>query len=394
MTFTKRTLSLFLVPAMLFGLAACSKAPSPQPAEATTAATEPQTTVSPTDSLFESMTLEEKVGQLFYMCYPDDSFAETIKNYHLGGLVLFGAHFEDKTADQIRQQIKAYQQSAEKVGLLIGVDEEGGDVVRVSSNPNVRSEAFWSPKVTYQDGGWDAVTAAETEKADLLLSLGVNVNNAPVCDVTSNEESFIYSRSFSGDVNDVCTYVTKTVDICREKKLGTVLKHFPGYGDNTDTHEDMAYDSKPYSDFQQTDFLPFGGTDGFHHFCGSHIIWILGQINSSTTAFCQQPQEFCQISHINHATLIPNSRKKQGSSPGTICASAGRVHLRASWWPLPTYLPKTTSSPDFCVTAPMWRRAVFWSFCSSAFCWPGGLSVRWSWHGRGSGSLWPTLCAA
>lgn len=257
MTFTKRTLSLFLVPAMLFGLAACSKAPSPQPAEATTAATEPQTTVSPTDSLFESMTLEEKVGQLFYMCYPDDSFAETIKNYHLGGLVLFGAHFEDKTADQIRQQIKAYQQSAEKVGLLIGVDEEGGDVVRVSSNPNVRSEAFWSPKVTYQDGGWDAVTAAETEKADLLLSLGVNVNNAPVCDVTSNEESFIYSRSFSGDVNDVCTYVTKTVDICREKKLGTVLKHFPGYGDNTDTHEDMAYDEKPYEDFQQVDFLPF-----------------------------------------------------------------------------------------------------------------------------------------
>ena len=257
MTFTKRTLSLFLVPAMLFGLAACSKAPSPQPAEATTAAAEPQTTVSPTDSLFESMTLEEKVGQLFYMCYPDDSFPETIKNYHLGGLVLFGAHFEDKTADQIRQQIKAYQQSAEKVGLLIGVDEEGGDVVRVSSNPNVRSEAFWSPKVTYQDGGWDAVTAAETEKADLLLSLGVNVNNAPVCDVTSNEESFIYSRSFSGDVNDVCTYVTKTVDICREKKLGTVLKHFPGYGDNTDTHEDMAYDEKPYEDFQQIDFLPF-----------------------------------------------------------------------------------------------------------------------------------------
>jgi len=253
----KQTLSLLMVPAMLLGLAACSKAPSPQPTEAATAAAEPETTVSPADSLFESMTLEEKVGQLFYMCYPDDNFAETIKRYHLGGLVLFGTHFEDKTADQVRQQITAYQQSADKVGLLIGVDEEGGDVVRVSSNPALRSEAFWSPKETYQNGGWDAVTAAETEKADLLLSLGVNVNNAPVCDVTSNEESFIYSRSFSGDANDVCTYVTKTVGICRDKKLGTVLKHFPGYGDNTDTHEDMAYDEKPYEDFQQVDFLPF-----------------------------------------------------------------------------------------------------------------------------------------
>ena len=141
----KRTLSLLMVPAMLLGLAACAKAPSQQPTEAQTVATEPETTVSATDSLFENMTLEEKVGQLFYMCYPDANYADTIKQYHLGGLVLFGAHFEDKTADDIRQQIQAYQRSAEKVALLIGVDEEGGDVVRVSSNPNVRSVAFWSP---------------------------------------------------------------------------------------------------------------------------------------------------------------------------------------------------------------------------------------------------------
>ena len=86
-----------MVPAMLLGLAACAKAPSQQPTEAQTVATEPETTVSATDSLFENMTLEEKVGQLFYMCYPDANYADTIKQYHLGGLVL-GKRFGTRLA--------------------------------------------------------------------------------------------------------------------------------------------------------------------------------------------------------------------------------------------------------------------------------------------------------
>ena len=196
----KRTLSLLMVPAMLLGLAACAKAPSQQPTEAQTVATEPETTVSATDSLFENMTLEEKVGQLFYMCYPDANYADTIKQYHLGGLVLFGAHFEDKTADDIRQQIQAYQRSAEKVALLIGVDEEGGDVVRVSSNPNVRSEAFWSPKETYQNGGWDAVTAAETEKAERTASGHRRITEVIIVEQLGNLDMFRLASLLIHDV--------------------------------------------------------------------------------------------------------------------------------------------------------------------------------------------------
>ena len=224
---------------------------SPEETQPTTDAAEYQV-----DSMLGKMTLEEKVGQMFYVCYPDESTSAAIAKYNLGGLVLFGTHFADKTADEIRQYISAFQNSS-KTGLLVGVDEEGGTVVRISDNTNLRSEPFPSPKQCYQGGGWQTVEQTEAEKADLLLSLGVNVNNAPVCDVTSNTESFIYDRSFSGDVAEVCDYVTKTVSICRDKRLGTVLKHFPGYGDNTDTHEDMSYDEKPYEEYQQTDFLPF-----------------------------------------------------------------------------------------------------------------------------------------
>ena len=262
---TKQAVSLLLAAAMLaFIFGACKSETSSSSSEAVSGTTAESSAVQettnapddPVETLLNDMSLEEKVGQMFYMCYPDETASNLIKNNFIGGVVLFGNHFADKTADEVRQEIAAYQ-NASKIGMLIGVDEEGGTVVRASDNPKLRSEPFASPKEVYQEGGWDAVEKTEAEKADFLLSLGINVNNAPVCDITSNTESFIFDRSFSGDVNEVCTYVTNTVRICREKKLGTVLKHFPGYGDNTDTHEDLSYDEKPYEEFQNSDFLPF-----------------------------------------------------------------------------------------------------------------------------------------
>ena len=235
---------------MLLSVAGCSgQEPSGSQAtvESTVAVTQP--TEAPQevklDKIISGMTLEEKVGQLFYVRCPDEGATQWITDYHLGGFVLFGRDFAEKTVEQVRHDIQSYQQASIKVPLLIGVDEEGGDVVRISDNPNLYSEAFPSPKNVYEQGGWE------------LLSLGVNVNMAPVCDISDDPYSFIYSRSFSGDVSEVNTFVTKTVNICKEKRLGTVLKHFPGYGDNADTHEDMVYDDRSYETYQKTDFQPF-----------------------------------------------------------------------------------------------------------------------------------------
>ena len=262
---TKQLISAVLIMAMLMILSACGdssskpRSGSDSAKESVAGATAASATNAPTDKIddmISKMTLEEKVGQMFYIRCPDLSAAQWVQTYHLGGYVLFGRDFEGKTADEVRAVIKSYQDNA-KIPLLIGVDEEGGTVVRISDNPNLRDTAFPSPKNVFASGGWDLIDSTEAEKADLLRSLGVNVNMAPVCDITSNTESFIYDRSFSGNAEEVCTFVKKVVGICNQKKLGTVLKHFPGYGDNTDTHEDMSYDSKPYEDFQKSDFLPF-----------------------------------------------------------------------------------------------------------------------------------------
>lgn len=236
--------------------------------ETTTFSTEPTTTtVEPTtnieetldnslDNYISKMTTEEKVGQMFYVRCPDTDALTVINKYHIGGYILFGKDFENKTKEEVTNTISSYQDEA-KIPLLIGVDEEGGTVVRVSNNPNLRESPFLSPKDTFANGGWDGITDDAKEKAELLLSLGINVNMAPDCDITSDTDGFMYDRSFSNNVDDVDKFVSTVVSISKENHLGTVLKHFPGYGNNVDTHTGIAYDNRDYSEFTEKDFKPF-----------------------------------------------------------------------------------------------------------------------------------------
>ena len=206
--------------------------------------------------LISSMTLEEKVGQLFFVRCPADSAVEDVSTYHLGGYLLFGRDTKDKTANELIQTIQGYQDAA-AIPLLIGVDEEGGTVVRVSSNPHLRSEKFASPQRLYALGGMDRILADTREKNVLLRALGFNVNLAPVADVSTDPGDFIYDRAFGQDAAATSDYVSAVTGQMRADGMGSVLKHFPGYGDNTDTHTGIAVDDRPYEDFVNSDFLPF-----------------------------------------------------------------------------------------------------------------------------------------
>ena len=206
--------------------------------------------------LVSSMTLEEKVGQLFFVRCPADSAVEDVSTYHLGGYLLFGRDTKDKTANELIQTIQGYQDAA-AIPLLIGVDEEGGTVVRVSSNPHLRSEKFASPQRLYALGGMDRVLTDTREKDILLRALGFNVNLAPVADVSTYPGDFIYDRAFGQDAAATSDYVSAVTGRMRADGMGSVLKHFPGYGDNADTHTGIAVDDRPYEDFVNSDFLPF-----------------------------------------------------------------------------------------------------------------------------------------
>ncbi len=208
------------------------------------------------EELLASMTLEEKVGQLFFVRVPAEDAAQAVAQYHFGGYILFGRDFQDKTREQVRADLQSYQDSA-KVPLLLGVDEEGGTVVRASANPDICDEPYWSPRRLYEAGGLDLVLSVERDKIRTLQGLGLNVNFAPVCDITQQEGAFLYDRSLGQDARTTAGYVGKVVSLYGEEGMGCVLKHFPGYGNNPDTHTGIAVDERPYEAFQREDFLPF-----------------------------------------------------------------------------------------------------------------------------------------
>ena len=273
----KKTAAFLLTVLMLLSLIACSKQAeptvpeTPPPAEDVTPEEDlPDTTpnlpsveilpppepADPIDTLLSTMSLEEKVGQLFFVRCPAENAVEDVGTYHLGGYILFGRDTKDKTANEIIQTIHSYQNAA-SIPLLVGVDEEGGTVVRVSSNPHLRSNKFASPQKLFNVGGLDAVVEDTGEKDLLLQSLGFNVNLAPVADVCTDPSSFIYDRTIGLDAEGTSMYVEAVLARMGSDGMGSVLKHFPGYGNNVDTHTGIAIDERPLETFRKSDFLPF-----------------------------------------------------------------------------------------------------------------------------------------
>ena len=208
------------------------------------------------EELLAGMTLEEKVGQMFIARCPEADATSKVTQYHLGGYILFARDFSGKTKEEVTGNIQSYQNAAE-IPLLIGVDEEGGTVNRVSKNANLRQTPFSSPQELYAQGGWDLIRSDTQEKCQLLQSLGINLNFAPVCDVSQDSQDFIYARSFGQDAKQTAVYVQTVAQVMNEEHMGSVLKHFPGYGNNSDTHTGIAYDDRPYETFVNSDFLPF-----------------------------------------------------------------------------------------------------------------------------------------
>ena len=226
--------------------------------------TEEELAAERVEDLLNSMTLEEKVGQLFFARCPATGALEDIASCHLGGYLLFGRDFKDAAgnylkAEQVTEKIRSYQDAA-RIPLLIGVDEEGGSVARASWNPNLFPNGRCkSPQwlLRHQNGEGDLFAEDAREKSGALLRCGVNVNLAPVCDVSLHPGSFIYDRTLGQDAPATADYVERVVSAMRESGIGSVLKHFPGYGDNVDTHDGIALDQRPMETFLESDFLPF-----------------------------------------------------------------------------------------------------------------------------------------
>ena len=257
--------------------------------------------------IMNTMTLEEKVGQLFLIGIAQTNGEEIVRDYHPGGIVMFAYNFSDQTVASEKEQIASYQANS-RFPLLISADEEGGTVVRVSKYPAFRDTPFLSPQELYAQGGWDGVYQETIEKGNLLKSLGINLCLAPVADISNNPNDYIYERTFGGSAEDTSQFIEISTKAYRETNTGCTLKHFPGYASNLNTHNGSSVDNREKSQFYENDLKPFqAGIDA-----GAPVVMVNHNIVS-----CFDAENPASISPEVHSVL-----RKDLHFSGLICTDS------------------------------------------------------------------------
>ena len=189
------------------------------------------------DSVFNSMTPDERLGQLFVVASWSNKDSEhreeiagIIKKYHIGGIIFF-------QGGPVRQAMMTnYFQGISKTPLMIAMDAEWGLGMRLDSTMSFPRQmmlgAIDNNQLVYTMG---------VEIARQMKRLGVHVNFAPVIDINNNPRNpVIGNRSFGEDRWNVSSKGLAYMLGMQDNKVLAVGKHFPGHGDtNVDSHFDL-----------------------------------------------------------------------------------------------------------------------------------------------------------
>lgn len=228
--------------------------------------------------LLNEMTLEEKIGQLFFITpekltgigvaiQAGDTTKQMLEQYPVGGLIYFSQNIE--TPDQITSMIEN-SQSYSRIPLFIGIDEEGGTLVaRIANNPNFNVEKFPNMKEIGATGDPTQAFYVGSTIGSYLHSYGFNMDFAPDADLLTNpNNSVIGERSFGSDPTLVGTMTAQAVKGFQQENVSAVIKHFPGHGDTKeDSHTEAAIVTKTLDELRMAEFIPFqsgieAGVDG------------------------------------------------------------------------------------------------------------------------------------
>lgn len=216
-----------------------------------------------------TMTLREKVGQLFWVRPETLDFSlnpekktltqtmrQNLEQYPVGGIAVFKKNIQDE--NQLSSLIADFQ-SASKIPMIVAVDEEGGAVARLANH-----EAFSLPKYTSTR---DIGKTGDPERArqmgrtigGYLRFYGFNLNFAPVADVDSNPANpVIGRRAYSTDAQQTAQMVAAAVEGFHEAGILCTVKHFPGHGDTgQDSHYGTATSYKTWEEMKAMEMLPF-----------------------------------------------------------------------------------------------------------------------------------------
>ena len=204
------------------------------------------------DKIVASMSLSEKIGQMVMIGVhgtdiTDDS-AYMLNQYHIGGIILFDRNM--RSIEQVKTFTNNLQKNAnQKIPLFIGIDEEGGNVVRMKN-------ALTPPPSQYEIGITNDTEQAKKwaiKTSQSLKEMGININFAPVADVNSND-----TRSYSGDHNVVTAFVKAAATGYEHENMIYSLKHFPGIGKGkVDSHFESSMIDASKDILLSDEIIPF-----------------------------------------------------------------------------------------------------------------------------------------
>jgi beta-N-acetylhexosaminidase len=207
------------------------------------------------DSVFKSLTLEQRLGQLFMVAaysntkeFTEARIDSLIKNYNIGGLI-----FMQGTPEKQGVQTNYYQSIA-STPLMIAMDAEWGLGMRLTGIKDLpRSMTLGATG----DERW-AYELGKTMGRQCKM-MGVHINFAPVMDINNNPDNPVINfRSFGEDKENVTRKALAVARGLQEEHVMACSKHFPGHGDtNTDSHEDLPTISASLSRMDSLELFPF-----------------------------------------------------------------------------------------------------------------------------------------
>lgn len=251
----------------------------PETASMESASSEPETepvtekeTESPTEAKLASMTLDEKIAQLFFvtpeMLTEVDGFAtiagdgtrESFRQYPVGGIIYFPENIESE--EQLKKMLADMQTiSTERIGLpvFLATDEEGGRVARLANSDFLSIENVGAMADIGSTGDSSLAYDAGQKLGTYLTEYGFNVDFAPVADIaTPDGTSAIGDRSFGSDAARVSEMVTEAVAGFQSTGIHATVKHFPGHGATLeDSHDGLATLPKSQEELEACEYLPF-----------------------------------------------------------------------------------------------------------------------------------------
>ena len=228
----------------------------------------PTESADPLQELLDSLTPEQKVGQLFIVCPEQlygaegavteitDGLADSLSRYPVGGIILFS---DNIVSPEQLLTLNRSLSALSRIPLFLSVDEEGGAVARLARNPAFQLPTYQNAAAVGASGNPQDAWAMGSTIGQYLAEYGFNLNFAPVADVNTNPRNpVIGSRAFSSDAAIAAAMAAAFTGGLNQQGIIGTYKHFPGHGDTAeDSHSGLAVNHKTHEELESCEWIPF-----------------------------------------------------------------------------------------------------------------------------------------